>query len=41
MFGASPAAADWNTQLGAQTRTAVGPSEALAVVRETWAGVDT
>ena len=41
MFSTPPTAADWTTQLGAQTRIAIGPGEALNVVRETWAGVAT
>ena len=37
MFSNPPVAADWSTQLGGQTRIAVGPAEALSVVREAWA----
>jgi predicted nucleotidyltransferase component of viral defense system len=37
MFSDAPAAADWATQLGAQTRLAVDPSTALTVVRTAWA----
>ena len=37
MFRNPPVAADWSTQLGGQTRIAVGPAEALSVVREAWA----
>jgi len=37
MFDTPPTAADWTAQLGGQTRVAVGPAEALTVVREAWA----
>lgn len=39
MFSDPPGAADWATQLGAQTRIEVGAAEALAVVRDIWAAV--
>jgi predicted nucleotidyltransferase component of viral defense system len=38
MFAEAPTNADWTTQLAGQTRLVVGPLEALAVVREAWAG---
>ncbi|MEO7979797.1 MAG: nucleotidyl transferase AbiEii/AbiGii toxin family protein [Sporichthyaceae bacterium] len=41
MFRDPPAAADWTTQLGGQTRIAVGAAAALDVVRKAWAAVDT
>lgn len=37
MFTDAPTTADWTSQLAGQTRVAVGPLEALAVVREAWA----
>ncbi|MGH3450714.1 MAG: nucleotidyl transferase AbiEii/AbiGii toxin family protein [Haloechinothrix sp.] len=36
MFTDPPAADSWTTELGGQTRIAVGPAEALAVVRDAW-----
>ena len=39
MFTEPPTTADWTTQLAAQTRIAVGPDEALEVVREAWAAI--
>lgn len=36
MFRDPPAAEDWDRQLGSQTRIAVDPTEALAVVRDAW-----
>lgn len=36
MFSEPPDAVAWTTQLGAQTRLAMGPAEALAVVRDAW-----
>ena len=37
MFADPPSETDWRTQLGGQTRLAISPSEAIAVVREAWA----
>lgn len=36
MFTNPPAAADWTAQLGGQTRIAIGPLDALTLVREAW-----
>jgi predicted nucleotidyltransferase component of viral defense system len=36
MFTEPPAAESWTTELGGQTRLAVGPGDALAVVRGAW-----
>lgn len=36
MFDRAPALADWRVQLGAQTRIAVEPDEALSVVKRAW-----
>jgi hypothetical protein len=36
MFADPPTADTWTTELGGQTRIAVGPVKALAVVRNTW-----
>ena len=37
MFGRPPSLADWQAQLGGQTRIAVSATDALSVVREAWA----
>ena len=36
MFADPPTSHSWTTELGGQTRIAVGPVEALAVVRDAW-----
>jgi predicted nucleotidyltransferase component of viral defense system len=37
MFTDPPGTDDWRTELGGQTRLAVGPTEALSVVADAWA----
>lgn len=37
MFADPPSERDWRAQLGGQTRLAISPAEAIAVVREAWA----